>query len=98
MIDKTLKKNRLKTDKVETLVCLKKNIKCIDVEEEEGSEFCFDSLMLRTHEELLPFVSIDETWKETGGGIEANESDKKRFSGCHGKAVKDVKKLEKTLK
>ena len=62
-IDKTMKKNRLKSGKIKTLVCLRKNIKRIDDDKEENSEFCFEGLMMRAHEELLVLMSIEETWK-----------------------------------
>ena len=54
--------------------------------------------MMRTHEELLTFASLEEMWKEIVGGIETNENDIKFFSGHHENAIKDVNKWKKKMK
>ena len=53
---------------------------------------------MRTHEELLTFTSIGDTWKEIVGGTKANEDDIKCFSGHHDNATRDLKKMKNKMK
>ena len=54
--------------------------------------------MMRAHEELLPFMPIEETWREIVGGLEENDKDIKILSGCYERAIKDVSAWRKKMK
>ena len=46
--------------------------------------------MMREHEEILPFMSMEETWREIVGGLVENDKDIKTLAECHERAIKDV--------
>ena len=54
--------------------------------------------MTRMHEELLPFVSLEETWKEVVAGLEENDKENKFFSGCYERAMRDLNMKKKKMK
>ena len=83
LIDKTMKKKRMKSEKVKTLACLRKTSGMLIMMKMKIPKFCFEGLMMRTHEELLPFMSMEETWREIVGGLVENDKDIKNFAGCH---------------
>ena len=53
---------------------------------------------MSTCEELLPFTSNEEIWKEIVTGLEENDKEIKMLSVCHDRAIRDLNAKNKKMK